>query len=203
VRQLTLADVAEGDRGAMYRTYLQADERSYTLAVRSQGVGADVAAIAKAIGAVDPRLAAYDARSMEARVNASLVPRRLTLANATTFAITALLLATVGLYAALAYVVAERRREFGVRLVLGDSPRSLAYRVTSEGLMVAIAGLGIGLVALRWLRPLLEPYLYAVGSGETAVVGAAAVLVVAIGVLASLGPARHASRVDPLLTLKG
>jgi putative ABC transport system permease protein len=99
--------------------------------------------------------------------------------------------------------VAERRREFGVRLVLGSSPRSLAYRVTFEGLLVAIAGLLIGLLALRWLRPLLEPYLYAVGSLEAAIVGATALLVVVVCVLASLGPARHASRVDPLLTLKG
>ena len=202
VRQENLTGPIERMAGATYRTYLQTDERSYTLAVRESGAS-DVAALAKAITAVDPRLAAYDERPMQARVDASLAPRRLALANAMMFAITAVLLAIVGLYATLAYVVAQRRREFGVRLVLGSSPGSLAYRVTSEGLLVAIAGLVVGLLALRWLRPLLDPYLYAVDSREAAIVGAAAVLVVVISVLASLGPARYASRVDPLLTLKG
>jgi hypothetical protein len=202
VRQENLTDPIERMAGAMYRTYLQTDERSYTLAVRERGASGDVAALADAITAVDPRLAAYDGRPMQERVHASLVPRRLALANATTFAITALFVAIAGLYAALAYLVAERRREFGVRLVLGSSPRALAYRVTSEGLLVAIAGLLIGLLALRWLRPLLDPYLYAVGSAEAAIVGATAVVVVVVCGLASLGPARHASRVDPRMILK-
>jgi predicted permease len=203
VRQENLTGPIERMAGAMYRPYLQTDERSYTVAVRDSGAGGDAAALAEAITAVDPRLAAYDARPMQARVNASLVTRRLALANATMFAITALLLTIVGLYATLAYLVAQRRREFGVRLVLGSSPGALAYGVACEGLLVAIAGLLIGLLALRWLRPLLDPYLYAVDSREVAIVGAAAVLVVVVSVVASLGPARYASRVDPLLTLKG
>jgi ABC-type antimicrobial peptide transport system permease subunit len=72
----------------------------------------------------------------------------------------------------------------------------------SEGLLTAIGGLFIGFAALRWLRPLLEPSLYAVGSLEAPIVAAAAVLVVVVSVLASLGPARHAARVDPLLVIK-
>jgi len=203
VRQENLTNPIERMVGATYRTYLQGDERSVTLAVRESGADGDVTAIAGAITGADPRLAAYDVRAMQERVNASLVPRRLALANATIFAITALLLAIVGLYATLAYLVAQRRREFGVRLVLGSSPGSLAYSVTSEGLLVGIVGLLIGLLAFRWLRPLLDPYLYAVDSREAAIVAAAAVLVVVVSVLASLGPARFASRVDPLLTLKG
>jgi predicted permease len=203
VRQEDLTVAIERMAGATYRTYQQTDERSYALVVRGGGAGGDVPALTGAITGADPRLAAYDTRPMQARVDASLVPHRLAMANATTFAVTALLVAIAGLYAALAYLVVERRREFGVRLVLGSSPRALAYRVTSEGLLVAIAGVVIGLLAWRWLRPWLDPYLYAVDSREAAIVGAAAVLVVVVSVLASLGPARHASRVDPLLTVKG
>ena len=136
-------------------------------------------------------------------MEASLAPQRLVSVNTGLFALTTLLLATVGLYAALTYLVAERRREFGMRLVLGSSPRALAGLVVSEGLLTALGGLVIGLVALRWLRPLLEPSLYAVGRLEAPIVAAAAVLVGAVSVLASLGPARHASRVDPLRVIKG
>jgi putative ABC transport system permease protein len=204
VQQEDLTRVAPNRRGgAIYRTHLQADERSYTLAVRAGDGHVDIAALAGAITAADPRLASYDGRPLQARVNASLVPRRLALANAAMFALTALLLVTLGLYAALAYLVAERQREFGIRLALGSSPRALAYRVTSDGLLVAAAGLLVGLVALRWLRPLLDPYLYAVGSEEAAIVVAGVVVIVLVSALASLGPARRASRIDPLLTFKG
>jgi putative ABC transport system permease protein len=203
VRQENLMRVEEERGGAMYRTYMQADERSYALAVRSRAGSLDGSVLAAAIKAADPSLVPYDARPMQARVDASLAPQRLVFVNTALFAVTTLLLATGGLYAALTYLVAERRREFGMRLVLGSSPRALAGLVMSEGLLAAIGGLVIGFVALRWLRPLLDPSLYAVGSLEAPIVAAAAGLVVVVSLLASLGPARHASRVDPLLVIKG
>jgi putative ABC transport system permease protein len=203
VRQEKLLRVDEERGGAMYRPYMQADERSYALAVRSRYGSLDESELAAAIKASDPGLVPYDARPMQDRVDASLAPQRLVFVNTGLFAATTLLLATVGLYAALTYLVVERRREFGMRLVLGSSPRALAGVVMSEGLLTAIGGLVIGFIALRWLRPLLEPSLYAVGSLEAPIVAAAAVLVVMVSLLASLGPARHASRVDPLLIIKG
>jgi predicted permease len=197
---LMIAD--EDRRGATYRTYMQAAERSYVLTVRSHAESLDGSVLAAAIKDADANLVPYDARPMQARVDASLAAQRLVSVNIGLFAMTTLLLATVGLYAALTYVVAERRREFGLRLVLGSSPRALAGLVMSEGVLTAIGGLVIGLVAWRWLRPLLAPSLYAVGSLEAPIAAAAGVLVVGVAVLASLGPARHASRVDPLLVLK-
>jgi putative ABC transport system permease protein len=203
VRQENLMRADEERGGAIYRTYMQADERSYAVAVRSRIGSLDGSVLVAAIKAAGPGLAPYDARPMQARLDASLAPQRLVFVNTGLFAVTTLLLATIGLYTALTYLVAERRREFGVRLVLGCSPRTLAGLVISEGLLAAIGGLVIGFVALRWLRPLLEPSLYAVGSLEAPIVAAAAVLVVVVSLLASFGPARHASRVDPLLVTKG
>ena len=141
--------VDEERGGAMYRTYKQADERSYALAVRSRAGSLDGSVLAAAITAADPSLVPYDARPMQARVDASLAPQRLVFVNTGLFAVTTLLLATLGLYAALTYLVAERRREFGMRLVLGSSPRALAGLVMSEGLLAAIGGLVIGFVALQ------------------------------------------------------
>jgi predicted permease len=203
VRQENLRISDEDRGGAMYRTYRQADERSYALAVRSRAGRLDGSVLAAAIRAADASLVPYDARPMQARMDASLAPERLVFVNIGLFAVTTLLLAMVGLYAALTYLVGERRREFGMRLVLGSSPRALAGLVVSEGLLTAIGGLVIGFVALRWLRPLLDPSLYAVGSLEAPIVAAAAVLVVVVSVLASLGPATRASRVDPTLVIKG
>jgi putative ABC transport system permease protein len=202
VRQENLMRADEERGGATYRTYMQAEERSYTLAVRSRAESLDESVLVAAIKAADPDLAPYDARPMQARLDASLAPQRLVFVNTGLFAVATLVLATVGLYAVLTYLVAERRREFGMRLVLGSSPRALASLVMSEGLLAAIGGLIIGVLALRWLRPLLDPSLYAVGSLEAPIVAAAAVLVVVVSLLASLGPARHASRVDPLLVIK-
>lgn len=203
VWQENLMRADEDRRGAIYRTYMQADERSYALAVRTRAGSLDGSVLAAAIKAADARLVPYDARPMQARVDASLTPQRLVLVNTGLFAATTLLLATVGLYAALTYLVAERRREFGMRLVLGSSPHGLARLVVTEGLLTAIGGLVIGFAALRWLRPLLDPSLYAVGALDAPVAAAAAVLVMAVSVLASLGPAKHAARVDPLLVIKG
>jgi predicted permease len=200
VRQENLMVADEDQGGAMYRTYRQADERSFALAVRSRAGTLDESVLAGAVEAAG--LVPYDARPMRDRVDASLTPQRLVSVNTGLFAVITLLLAAVGLYAALTYLVAERRRELGVRLVLGSSPRALAILVMSEGVLTATGGLAIGLVSLWWVRPMLEPSLYAVDSLDTPIVAAAAVLVVMVSLLASLGPARHASRVDPLLVIK-
>ena len=193
-----------GESGvAVYRTFAQADERSFTLAARAIASELDPEALSAAIRSVDARLAPYDAAPMLARVSASVAPRRLALTNATVFAGTALLLATVGLYAVLTYLVAERRREFGIRLALGSSPRSLASGVVAEGMVMVILGLAAGGVVLRWLRPVLEPHLYGVGAWDVPILIAAAVVVTATALVGSLAPAIQASRVDPLLVLQG
>jgi predicted permease len=202
VRQENLTTADEERGGAMYRTYEQADERSYVVAVRNRGASMNELVLAGAIASAGASLVPYDVRPMQARVDASLAPQRLVFVNTGLFAVTTLVLATAGLYAALTYLVAERRREFGMRLVLGSSPRALASLVRSEGLLTATAGLVIGLIALGWLRPLLEPSLYAVGPLEAPIIAAAGILVLVVAVLASLRPARQASRVDPLVVLK-
>ena len=201
VRQATLAE-PQGTRGAIYRPFLQADERSYTLAVRTGRRAIDATALAAAVRTVDPRLAAYDARTMPERLDASIAPRRLALVNAAAFAGVALLLATAGLYAVLTYFVAGRRREFGIRLALGSSPRGLAAVVTAESLWVTSAGLLIGCVVMRFVRPLLDPHLHGVAAWETPVLLGAAVVIAAVAVLASFGPARRAATTDPLLVLR-
>jgi ABC-type antimicrobial peptide transport system permease subunit len=202
VRQESLLTPVEDWGGAIYRSYLQANERSYALAVRSRDGTVDESLLAAAIRTADAALAPYDARPMQDRLDASLAPQRLVSVNTALFAATTLLLATAGLYAALTYLVAERRREFGVRLVLGSSPRRLADLVLSEGLLTAIAGLAIGLAAFRLIRPMLDPSVHVPVSLEAPIIAAAAVLVAAVTIVASLGPARHAAGVDPRLVIK-
>jgi predicted permease len=201
VRQSSMTEVSRA--GAVYRSYLQTDERSFTLAIRAAGKKLEPESLSAVIRGVDARLAPYDVAPMPARVSASVAPRRLALANAAVFAGAALLLATVGLYAVLTYVVAERRHEFGIRLALGSSPRSLAVRVVAEGVAMALAGLAVGGITLRWLRPALEPHLYGVAGWDMPILLGAGVLLTAIAMVASFAPALNASRVDPLLVLQG
>jgi ABC-type antimicrobial peptide transport system permease subunit len=139
---------------------------------------------------------------VEALVANRLAPRRLLALLTAALAGVALLLTTVGLYGLLAYRVAVRRREFGLRLALGADPGWLARRVIGATLRLALPGVAAGALAAwgatRWMRSLLwqveplDPLTYAV----------AAVLVAGVAVLAALGPARRAARVDPALALR-
>jgi predicted permease len=202
VRQVSLTE-ASSSSGATYRPYTQVDERSFTLVARVPSPDVDPAVLSAAIRSVDARLAPYEGVAMSQRVSASVAPRRLVLVNATVFAGAALLLATVGLYAVLTYLVTERHREFGIRLALGSSPRALASSVVVEGMAMAVAGLGVGGVVLRWVRPALAPQLHGIDGWDLPIVLAAGGLITATALAAAFVPARHASRVDPVVVLQG
>ena len=197
------ADLSGGDAsGATYRPHMQATERAYTMAIRSDSPESVVPAVRAAMKTIDPHLPLYDVSAMADRVQRTLAPRRLALTLAATFGATTLLLAMTGIYGVLTYVAETRRREFGIRLALGSSPGDLVRLVVHEAALLTGTGAVLGLAAVTWLRDLLEPQVYGVGTLDPLVIGVSIAVVMLVVAIASLAPARRVTRVTPATVLE-
>lgn len=153
------------------------------------------------LASLDPRLPLYDVRVMQDRVDDSLRARRATMTLSLAFGGLALGLSALGLYGVLAYLVAQRTREIGIRMALGGSAAAITSLVLRESLGVVGVGLALGLGGAIWLGRWLATEMADVGGMEPmAVVGAVALLLVA-ALLATAAPARRALRVDPAVAL--
>jgi ABC-type antimicrobial peptide transport system permease subunit len=135
-------------------------------------------------------------------IASSLAARRFLMTLLNVFAAVALLLASVGLYGVISYLVSQRTHEFGIRLALGAQPKDVFRIVLSQGLKMALSGIAIGLVAALGLTRLMVKMLYGVSATDPATFMVIASLLTAVAVLASLVPAHKATKVDPMLALR-
>ena len=113
----------------------------------------------------------------------------------------ALLLAAIGIYGVLAYQVAQRTREFGIRIALGSDTGRILGLVLREGLVLVGVGLGAGIIGAVLLRRLIVSQLYGVGAFDPGVLAGVTVVLAFVSLVACLGPARRATRVDPVIAL--
>jgi ABC-type antimicrobial peptide transport system permease subunit len=150
---------------------------------------------------VNPAATIDDVRTMESVVSESLARQRFQMTLIGTFAVLALVLATVGLYGVLALIVGQRRREIGVRLALGATPRAVVRMLVGEGARIAAVGVVLGLAGAFALTRVLQSLLYGISSTDAATFTAAAVFVAAVALVATWMPARRAARVDPRAAL--
>ena len=147
-------------------------------------------------------LAVADFMVMDDYVGSSMAESRFVALVSSTFSLAALLLAALGLYGAVAYATARRTRELGLRLVMGARSGDLFARVIGEGVLVASAGVVLGLLAAVALTRYLTALLYGVDPLETSVFGAVSAFLFLVAIVASAGPAVRASRLDPLESLR-
>ena len=158
--------------------------------------------VRQALAALDPAMPFTEVHTLAEEVGDSAAPERLTAILASIFGSLAALLAAIGLYGLLAYAVAQRQREIGIRMALGAVPRSIARLIGGQALVLVLAGVALGLAGAVAAAPLARALLYGVGPNDPASLLAAALLVALGATLAAVIPALRASRVDPASALR-
>jgi predicted permease len=172
------------------------------LFVRTDRPVATAEAVTSAIRRMDPNLAIRNVRMFEEAVAESLAQERLTALVSGAFAVSALLLASLGVYALLAFTVSERTREIGLRIALGANGRELTWLVVRDGLRLVVMGAAVGVAVSFVVLPLFRTLLYGVTPTDAPTYTVVLALLGAVAALASYVPARRAARVEPLTALR-
>jgi len=159
-------------------------------------------AVRRAVAELDPDMPAYDIRSMEERVAGSMTTDRLRMLLITGFGALALFLAAVGLYGVLAYSVAQRSAEIGIRMALGSSAIEIFRMVVGQGARLVALGLGLGLAASIALTRLVQSMLYGVSPTDPVVFAGVLTVLAITALVACIVPARRAMSVDPLVAMR-
>ncbi len=144
----------------------------------------------------------YSINTMDALVSRSLGERRFNLLLLCAFASIALLLAGVGIYGLISFSISQRTHEIGIRMALGARARDITKMILGEGIALALAGIGAGVVGALLLTRLLKSFLFGVTPTDPVTFAAISVLLIAIALVASYLPARRATKVDPMVALR-
>jgi predicted permease len=177
--------------------------RDMTLVVSTAlDAGIMTRAVRDQVSAMDKELALYNIATIDQLVSNSLGQQRLNLSLLVTFAALALALASVGVYGVLAYAVTQRTHEFGIRMALGATRADVLRQVLLEGGRVAALGLALGLMATLMLTRLMASLLFGVNPRDPLTLGVAAAILILIVLAACYIPARRATRVDPMVSLR-
>jgi putative ABC transport system permease protein len=174
-----------------------------TLVLRTRGESTAVANAARnVIRALDPEQPVADVRAMESLIGTSVARARFNTLLLTIFAVVALLMAGVGIYGVMAYSVAQRTREIGVRMALGARATDAVWLVVRRGMFLALAGVAIGVAVSFALTRLMKTLLFDVSATDPLTFVGIPLLLALVALLACLIPARRASKVDPMIALR-
>jgi ABC-type antimicrobial peptide transport system permease subunit len=160
------------------------------------------AQVRQQIQSVDPELPTFGAETMDDVVSASLSVRRFSMEMVAFFAATAMLLAGLGIYGTISFVVNEQRREFAIRLALGVQRRDILAMVLRRGLALAAAGAAIGLVGALIVSHLMAGLLYGVSPTDLPTFAGVTLILTAVALAASYVPALRAMHLDPITILQ-
>lgn len=185
-----------------YYSYREYPEARASATVRTRGEPmAVIGALRSAVASADPAMALFQLETMDELIASSVGDRRAVVRLLGVFAAITLLLATTGTWSLVAYMVADRRKELGLRIALGAPTGGVVRRVLGQGVRSAVVGIGLGLVLGRLASRLLESLLWQTEPSEPSVYLAGAVLLLGTVLLASWLPARRAASVDPVEAL--
>jgi predicted permease len=188
----------------MYVPYAQeGSANGGTVYVRAQGDPANVFNMLRtAMREVDAGVPVYGMRTLDGQLEISLLTERLLATLSTVFGCLATLLAALGLYGVMAFMVARRTREIGIRMALGAGQGSVVWMVMRETLMLASIGVAIGLAGAYAVTRLIQTQLFGVQATDLLTMAAAALGIAAVAALAGYVPARRATGIDPMTALR-
>ena len=165
-------------------------------------MSAQASAIRRAIHEVDPSQAVAAAKPIEQYVAESLARPKLYAVLVACFAVIAVMLAAIGVYGLVAYVVSQRTHEIGIRLALGATGRAVFAELTRQGALLVTGGVVFGVAAAVLLRGTASTLVFGITPGDPLTYAAAATAFAIVAVAAVMIPARRASRVDPIAALR-
>jgi putative ABC transport system permease protein len=187
----------------LYLPFAQHAVDEFTIAVRTAGNPMAFApTLRREVAAIDRELPMAKIEPMTAVIGASIAERRFIMFLLTAFAAVAVLLAAIGIYGVLAYLVSQRTQEIGVRLAIGAAPRDVARLFLGEGARLTIVGLVAGFLGAAAATRTLATLLVGVSTTDPATFGAVAGTLALVALVASYVPARRAARVDPMMALR-
>jgi predicted permease len=203
VRDAKYRSLFEERRLTFYQPLAQNYQAAVVVHLRSSEEPAALAgAIERTVHELDPDLPVYRVQTLAERLAASLAQQRTAATLVGVFGALALLLAAIGLYSAVAYAVAQRTREIGIRIALGARAPDVLRQVLRQGIGLGVLGLGIGLAGALAVTRVLRAQLYGVTPTDPVSFAAVSLLLVVVAVLGSYAPARRATRVDPMVALR-
>jgi putative ABC transport system permease protein len=186
-----------------YVPHAQWTDSNMTLVVRTSIEPASLAAaVRNEIRAMDAGAPVYDVITMRQLVAGSVAQRRFILAILSLFAVVALSMAAIGIYGVISYAVAQRTQEIGIRVALGAQTRDIMRLIIGQGMILAVAGILIGLGGAVGLTRLMEGLLFGVSATDPLTFAAISLLLVLVAMLACYIPARRAAKVDPMVALR-
>jgi len=182
--------------------YAQAPDLGEGVLARTRGdASALVDSMRRVMLGIDPNIVPIEMQTMETQVAATLLPARFGAISVSAVGIVAMLLAAVGLYGVIAYSVAQRTREIGIRMALGAQPRAVLKLIVQQGIGVAAAGAFVGCLIALGAAVALARALYSVSSLDPLAWGGALSVLLAVSLLANALPAMRAARIDPTRAL--
>ena len=190
--------LAESAEPHAYLYYHQAPSDQMRVVVRSSAAFSLVAeALRRAVWGVDPNIP-MEVEALSDKVAGTIVSPRFYTGLLATFAILALVLAAVGIYGTMSYVVGERQREMGIRMALGATSASVMTMVVRQGLLLAALGGAVGVIGAVATTRLLETFLFGVSTADPSAFVLGVLVLAGVALLASYLPARRATLVDPV-----
>jgi len=188
---------------AVYLSYRQLPRPGMALVLRGAVEPSSLApTLRNAVREIDPALPVYDVMTMNERLSNSVAARRFNLLLLGGFAALALLLAGVGVYGVISYVVTQRTHEVGVRMALGAQSADVVRLFIKQGMAMVIFGVALGLIGAFALTRLMKSLLFNVSAIDPLTFVCVALLLSLVALAACYLPARRASRIDPLASLR-
>ncbi|HUJ30765.1 MAG TPA: ABC transporter permease [Candidatus Acidoferrum sp.] len=203
-----VGDIREWEWGldkipSLYLPYLQNPSRLMSIVIRANGnPGQLTSAVRHIVHGVDANQPVTSVHTMDELVAEAVSQRRLTMLLLAVFGGVAMLLAAVGIYGVMAYAVAQRTHEIGIRMALGAEPNDVLRMVVADGMRLAALGLATGLIAAALGMRYLESQLYGVRANDPLTFSCVALVLAGVAAMASYFPARRATKVDPLVALR-